>query len=149
MAMGRVMLILAAVGALLVGGCALVQPAATGPLVTIETHGGRCPDGECRFLIAIERDGRVHRLAPDVGDMTQVEPRIVSAIEVAIASTDFAALRSRPFTGECPTAFDGQEVIYTFSTPGGEERIASCEVEVDESHPLFVAVQAALGASPP
>ena len=135
---------------MLVAACALVQPGGgSGPLVTIESKGGRCPEGECRFLVAIERDGRVHRLAPDVGDMTQVEPRIITAIEVAIASTDFDAIRSRPFTGECPTAFDGQELIYTFSTPSGEERIASCETEIDESHPLFVSVQAALGASPP
>jgi hypothetical protein len=41
-------------------------------------------------------------------------------------------------------AFDGQETIYTFATASGVERIASCEVEVDPSDPLFVAVSAAL-----
>jgi hypothetical protein len=117
--------------------------------VTIEAHGGLCPEGECRSLVAIERDGRLHRLAPDSGEMAMLEPRIVTAIEVAIASTDFAALRARPFTGTCPTAFDGQELIYTFATPSGEERLASCEVEIDPDHPLFAAVGAALGASPP
>jgi hypothetical protein len=135
--------------ALLAGGCALLQPAATGPLVSVEAHGGLCPEGECRSLVAIDRDGRLLRLAPDPGEMGRLEPRTVSAIEVAIASTDFAALRARRFTGECPTAFDGQELIYTFNTPSGEERIASCEVEIDESHPLFAALRAALEASPP
>lgn len=142
-------LVLAVAAAVLPGGCALLQPAPSGPLVTIEAHGGLCPEGECRSLVAIERDGRLHRLAPDTGEMATLEPRIVTAIEVAIASTDFAALRSRPFTGTCPTAFDGQELIYTFATPSGEERLASCEVEIDSAHPLFVAVGAALGASPP
>jgi hypothetical protein len=131
-------------------GCALVEPATrTGPLVTIEAHGGRCPEGECRSVIAIERDGRIHRLEPDPGDMAEVSGETIVAIEAAIAVTDFAALRSRPFTGVCPTAADGQEHIYTFATPSGSQRIASCEVEIDPEQPLFVTVQAALGATPP
>ena len=42
--------------------------------------------------------------------------------------------------------FDGQETVYTFTTPSGTERIASCEVDIDPAHPLFVAVSAALAA---
>ena len=46
-------------------------------------------------------------------------------------------------------AYDGQETIYIFTAALGTrfERIASCEVEVDPSHPLFVAVSAALQAA--
>ena len=130
-------------------GCALVaQNAPPGPLVTIETRGGECPAGACKSLVLIERDGRVHRLAPDVADMARVEPHVVAAIDAAIRATDFPALRSRPFTGECPVNFDGQELIYTFTTPSGSERLASCEVELDPDHPLLVAVDAALGGGP-
>ena len=142
--------LLVVVWAVLSGGCALVEPAAgTGPLVTIETRGGECPRGACESLVLIERDGRLHRLRPDVGDMAQLSPEVVAAIEGAILTTDFATVRSRPFTGECPVNFDGQEIIYGFSTPSGVERIASCEVEIDPDHPLFRAVAGALGASPP
>jgi hypothetical protein len=61
-----------------------------------------------------------------------------------IAQADFLALKSRPFTGTCPIAFDGQETIYTFATASGSERIATCEVDVDPAAPLFVAVGAVL-----
>jgi hypothetical protein len=68
----------------------------------------------------------------------------VAAVEAAIRATDFAAIRARPFTGECPTAFDGQEVVFEFTTPAGLERISTCEAEVDLGLPVFVAVGAAL-----
>ena len=67
------------------------------------------------------------------------------AMKSAIKLTDFALLKSHPFTGECPVNFDGQEFIFEFGAPGGTQRIATCEVEVDYGSPLFVAVAAALG----
>jgi hypothetical protein len=147
--MPRLVIVLLLLGALLAGGCALVEPAATGPLVTIETRGGECPQGACGARVAIERDGRLHRLEPDPGEMASLPADIIASIDGAIRATDFADLRSRPFTGECPVNVDGQETIYEFSTPSGVERIASCEVEIDPAHPLFLAVEAALGATPP
>ena len=69
---------------------------------------------------------------------------MTGALLVAITKADFVALKSRPFTGTCPVAYDGQETIYTFATASGAERIASCEVVVDPAAPLFVAVAAAL-----
>ena len=63
---------------------------------------------------------------------------------MAIKATDFDAIRARPFTGECPVAFDGQEFIYEFGAPTGVERIASCETEIDPDNPVFAATTAAL-----
>lgn len=54
-----------------------------------------------------------------------------------IDTTDYSAIRSQPYTGVCPTAYDGQEVIYTFTTSGGRETLRSCEVAIDPAHPLF------------
>jgi hypothetical protein len=68
----------------------------------------------------------------------------MAALDSAIRMTDFAQLKSRPFTGECPVNFDGQEIIYEFGAPSGVQRIASCEVEIDANHPLFLAVTKAL-----
>jgi len=56
-----------------------------------------------------------------------------------------AALKSHPFTGQCPIAFDGQELIFEFSVGTGTQRIASCEVDIDWGNPLFLAVGVALG----
>jgi hypothetical protein len=41
---------------------------------------------------------------------------------------------------------DGQELIFEFSAGGGTQRIASCEVDIDWGHPLFMALAVALGA---
>jgi len=78
----------------------------------------------------------------------QVPPVALEALRIEIDQADFSLIESRPFTDLCPTAYDGQETIYIFTVALGTafERIASCEVVVDPSDPLFVAVSAALAA---
>jgi hypothetical protein len=68
----------------------------------------------------------------------------MAPLDDAIRTTDFAELVSHPFGGECPTAYDGQELVFEFASPDGVQRIASCTVEVDYDSPLFTAVRAAL-----
>jgi hypothetical protein len=97
----------------------------------------------------IEADGRVRQTEPEAGEISQVTAESIDVLQTAIDITDFEAIRSRPFLGTCPTAFDGQELVYTIATPHGPERIASCDVEVDPQAPLFVAIHAILGASVP
>jgi hypothetical protein len=136
--------------AVVVTGCALVQPPApAGPLVTIEATGGMCRTGTCRSVVAIEADGHVHQVEPEAIEISQVTTESIDVLRTAIAVTDFEAIRSRPFLGTCPTAFDGQERVYTITTAHGSERIASCDVEVDPDTPLFTAIHAILGTSVP
>jgi hypothetical protein len=117
----------------------------TGTLVTVEMRGGMCPAGTCDNAVILDRDGRVHSAAKPPNDLGRVNSDTLAALTAAIQATDWAALRSRPFTGECPTAFDGQELIFEFGVGTGTQRIASCEVDIDWGHPLFVAVGVALG----
>lgn len=128
--------------AFLLTGCSLVEAPPTGPLVIVQVRGGECPEGACGGTTAIERDGRVHLIAPRAEELGRAPQEAVTALDAAIRATDFAAIKSKPFTGECPVNFDGQELIYEFTTPSGTERIASCEIEVDPTHPLFAAVRA-------
>lgn len=121
---------------------------ASGPLVTVETRGGHCLEGACGSTTVIESDGRIHAMAPSAEELGTVPDVTLEGLVTEIAGADFAALKSRPFTGTCPIAFDGQETIYTFATATGDERIASCEVEIDPAHPLFVAVSAVLAGLP-
>jgi hypothetical protein len=137
--------------ALVVAGCAPFGSVAPvrGPLVTVESRGGLCPAGTCSTTITIERDGRVHEAAKPPNDLGVVPPATLAVLDAAIRTTDFTELRSHPFTGECPTAFDGQEIVFEFDAPGGTERIATCEVAVDFGSPLFVAVSTAFGPFSP
>lgn len=126
-------------------GTSVPLPVTAGALVTVETRGGECVNGPCGTTIVIERNGRVHQAAKPPNDLGIVPPAALAALDAAIRTTDFTALKSHPFTGECPTAFDGQEIVFEFSAPGGIQRIATCEVDVDFGSPLFVAVSTALG----
>ena len=150
--------------ALLMGGCSgppppvvpsmSAQPAASspplgGPLVTVETRGGMCLQGACGSTIVIETNGRVHAIAPAPAELGTLPDRALEALTTEIAQADFAALKSHPFTDTCPIAYDGQETIYVFTTSSGPERIASCEVVVDPTAPLFLAVAAAVRTTTP
>lgn len=142
--LGTVWLVAALV---VLAGCSSALPSGlplSGPLVTIDLEGGMCPEGMCQSSFVIERDGRVISTG-DQKELGRVRGEAMAALDAAIQSTDFAAVRSRPFTGTCPIAFDGQEVVFGFSTLTGVQRIASCEVEIDWDHPLFAATAAAVG----
>ncbi len=122
------------------------QPA--GPLLTVETLGGDCPQGACGGTIVVESDGRIHAIAPTATELGVLSAATIGGLATEIAQADFVALKSRPFTDTCPIAFDGQKTIYTFATTSGVERIDSCEVVVDPADPLFVAVSAVLASIP-
>ena len=118
----------------------------TGPLVTVTMQGGLCPEGMCNQRVILEADGKVHSAAKPQNDFGVVSAQAMQGLVAAINAADFAALKSKPFTGQCPVAFDGQEYVFEFSTTAGVHRLASCQVEIDWGHPLFVAAGIALGA---
>lgn len=130
-------------------GSASAAPQALGPTVlTIRYTGGMCPNGACDSLLTVNRDGTYTRTSaqtpPKQGALSQAQ---VAALTREMARTDFARVKSVKFTGTCPIAYDGQELTYTFYTVNGPEVIASCTVDVDETSPLFVAVQAIIDAA--
>jgi hypothetical protein len=114
-------------------------------LLAVSTRGGRCVDGPCGSGVLVDRDGRVHVAAKPPNDLGVVSTDVMTALDEAIRATDFAEVVSHRFTGECPTAYDGQEILFEFATPGGVQAIASCSVEIDYDSPLFAAVKAAVG----
>lgn len=117
-----------------------------GPLATVTVRGGECPQGACGGTTVIERDGRVHQTVPVAKELGQLPDDLLTALAAAVNTTDFDVIRAKPFTGECPVAFDGQETIFEFGAPAGSQRIATCETEIDPTHPLFLATTAALAS---
>jgi len=116
-----------------------------GPLVSVETRGGMCLGGTCGAIVVLGTDGHVRTAAKPPNELGTVAAEDLAGLAALIEATDFAAIRARPFTGTCPVAYDGQEVVYEFTTSEGVERIESCVTEVDPRHPLFVGVTAVLG----
>jgi hypothetical protein len=140
---------LAAIVAACSSGDTIPSPAAASPLVTITTRAGLCVETGrmCESLVVVYGDGRIYD--PAAIELATISPDRLAALEAAIRATDFAALRSHPFTGTCPTAYDGQELVFEFDTRGGVERIATCEVDVDFGQPLFVALSRVIGPLAP
>ncbi|MNT91347.1 hypothetical protein D3C72_2324260 [compost metagenome] len=68
----------------------------------------------------------------------------MAALVREIEKADFAAIQAVPFTGTCPIAYDGQELIYTFHLAGAPRTIASCKVQIDHGSALFKAVDQVL-----
>ena len=120
-------------------------PPASCALVTVEVRGGECVGGPCDTAVILDHDGRVHAAAKPPNDLGVVPPAEVDILEKLVATADYGTIKSQPFTGQCPTAFDGQEVVIDFATSAGIQHIASCETDVDWGNPLFVALSAALG----
>jgi hypothetical protein len=119
-------------------------PTPSGPLLTIESRGGHCMDGPCGQTLIVEYDGRVHEAAKPPNDLGFVEPDILAELKTAIAEADFAAIKARPFTDTCPTAYDGMEIVVDFGTASGTEHIEGCQVAIDWAAPPFLTIKAAL-----
>jgi len=125
------------------------SPAPSGTLASVEQRGGECPAAACDTTIYLDFDGRIHVSAKPPNDLGTATAVQVQALQTAIAATDFNALRKPAFSGTCPTAYDGQELVFEFTTPTGTERLAACESVLDYSGPLFKALGAALGSASP
>ncbi|MDQ3097299.1 MAG: hypothetical protein M3Q61_03930, partial [Chloroflexota bacterium] len=113
-----------------------VLSTAKGPLLTVSMRGGMCPAGACDTSVILDRDGTVRSAAKPPNELGHVPAQAMSVLTAAVASTDYAAIMSHPFTGECPVNFDGQELIFEFSVGTVTQRIASCEVDIDWGQPL-------------
>lgn len=122
-----------------------ITPVGVGPLITVQVRGGMCIEGACDHSVILEPDGRVHDAATPPKELGRVPGATMATLTSAVQGADYATLKSKPFAGECPVNFDGQEMIFEFSVGSGTQRIASCEVDIDWGHPLFVAVGIALG----
>jgi hypothetical protein len=139
----RRLLVVLAVLVLPVAGCEAFPflPRSDALLVSVERSGGECPDGMCSSRLDLYGDGRVE--ASD-GTVRRVDGDTVRRLTAAIAVADWNAILARPFTGQCPTAYDGQEHIYTFATAGGPVVVASCTTQIDPGQEPFSSVERVL-----
>jgi hypothetical protein len=106
-------------------------------LVTVEARGGECPAGTCESWVEVYGDGRVE--ASD-GSSRRLAPDTLARLSAAISAADWDAILARPFTGECPTAFDGQELVYSFQGAGSQIVVASCSVQIDPGQEPFASI---------
>ncbi len=114
--------------------------------MAIEWSGGNCAATVCTRVVNIEGDGRLHEVIPEDRVLGIVPEALRDALRVEIERADYRAILSHPFTGTCPTAYDGQAIAYTFHASARDRTIDSCKVAIDPNHPLFKALDAAVKA---
>ena len=115
----------------------------TSELLNIKSSGGLCPNGNvCSSTKIIMNDGSIliDNKLKTKADLT----KLISLINTA----NFDEIRSKKFTGTCPTAYDGQEVTYTFYTLTVTQTISNCEFEIDNKSPLFSEINKILSNLP-
>ncbi len=112
-----------------------VVPEALNPiLVSYEASGGECPQGPCGFRAEIRRDGTVVR---SDGMAQTVDSDSLARLVEQVAAADWEAILARPFVGECPKNFDGQEETYTFNVVPAPVVVASCTTAIDPEQDPF------------
>jgi len=121
-----VVLLAALLAGLIGADRAASSPARSGvPIVVVTRHGGLCITGtECRSELRIDDltiSGDGYRPRP-------LAPSERVALLRAIGKLDLKYLRAHPFTGTCPTAYDGSESIYRFR--GFPRALASCTYDL-------------------
>jgi hypothetical protein len=127
------------VTAIVVGACGLLPPGAVPEvinpvLVSYEASGGECPQGPCGFKAQILRDGRVLR---SDGMPQAVDAQTIAFLAEQVEGTDWDEILARPFEGECPRNFDGQEETYTFNVASKPVIVASCTTAIDPQQDPF------------
>lgn len=84
-------------------------------LAEVRYEGGLCATGGiCMSRVVVFQDGRVR--GPD-RRAVRLTPARLRALRGAIAAIDMRDVRDHPFTGVCPSAYDGTEAIYRFRGP--------------------------------
>ena len=96
-------------------------------VLTVDVTGGECANGPCGAQYVVYGDGRVD--GPP-GAALAIPADQMTLIADQVGRTNWDAVRAVPFTGECPTAFDGQKHIYGFPAPGGDLVFDSCEFDL-------------------
>ena len=135
-----------AVLALPIGSFAAEQQNSDADLVvSIKTTGGLCPYGDCsdevkifknNSYLIIDGEGRKKSGRLDHG-------QLVALIDV-MEKTDFSVIKSQRFMEQCPSNYDGAQVVYHFYTLHGVEDVDSCQHQIDENQPVFKTLSSSL-----
>jgi hypothetical protein len=107
-------------------------------LAKVRDHGGLCPYGGCYTEISIDPKGN-YEWSNGFGVKRQgrITENDLKTLSNAMKSADFQRIKSNKFEGDCPTAYDGSERIYTFNVSNRIEQLPSCTYAIDSDLSLF------------
>ena len=128
MSMNRAQKILAPL-IIIVGIAAIIANTIKKPIVSIYSSGGNCLFATCDSLLIILRDGSWIYTMGGKESKGKIEYQMVTKLARIMKNTNFEELRQKPFTGVCPSAYDGMESTYTFYIQGRKEELNNCTID--------------------
>ncbi len=115
-------------------------------MLTVETSGGLCVTGACSSTLKLKQGGswtlRVGNQT-SYGDLPAGPEGLVVA---TILHSQRSDLVSGPFTGTCPTAYDGQQTVWTLRRSDKDIMVDSCKDQI-RPHAAFFKALATAAAS--
>lgn len=103
----------------------------------------------CESVFTVLSDGSWTRV-PVVDGVASSGVLSAGQVDSLVRGIRLTGLRSAPrFTGTCPMAYDGQEMVYAWTDPGSGRDVSygSCQVVVSESDPLVAALADVMAAA--
>ena len=102
-------------------------------------RGGLCPEGACAGEVVITADGTVLRtIAGETVESRELDAATLEELDAAVRATTRDDLVIGPFTGTCPTAYDGQERLISIRREGSPTiDLAGCTDELDPDAALL------------
>ena len=121
-------------------------PVSSPPVTVVASRtatGGLCVTGStCESVFTVSSDGTWA-----IGSDDQVQSGVLDAATLAAildATTATTLPDAPPFTGTCPVAYDGQEVIYSWVDASNSTiSVSACDKAVPPNDPLVLALDAA------
>ena len=138
-----------ALSPLLLTGCMAPEATSTatisvGPdavLASVSATGGLCPDAACGSVFTVHGDGTWTQTGGQVDQGGTLSAQTLTYLVEATASTTI--LSAPAFTGTCPIAYDGVELVYAWTSPDGQSHeVSSCDKAIPPDDPLVVALAA-------
>jgi hypothetical protein len=133
---------------LLATACGSPQPAKTGApvkvrptMLTVTSSGGLCPQGACGSELTIRSDGRWTLREGAHANSGRIDQAQTVKLARQIAHARRDELVSGPFTGTCPTVYDGEQTVWKLYRTDRMIVLDSCADEFRTDARLFMVVE--------
>lgn len=106
-------------------------------LLKVRKTGGMCRLNSCDRELTILRDGTYRYADATKTGTGRLSRKTFTRLKQRLSRLNLEQVRSKPFTGTCPIAYDGPETLYRFLIGNTVEEVSDCKVAIDPRDPLF------------
>ncbi len=106
-------------------------------LLKVRKSNGFCMQNRCYGELIILENGTYRYEDATKAAHGKLDRRAFARFKRKLAQVNLDKVKSKPFKGLCPSAYDAPETSYLFLTGNTVEQISECQYEIDLRDPLF------------